>query len=114
MSRIDSGLMKRKLFLAPGLFVDFWKRDFAVAGVDAINPGLAFCVKTTLHCCTIWQLNLVGLAGDRLARLIEQFDFHPVTRCGRTCRLRKGLSTGTRVNERNAGLGGLCQRLGSR
>jgi hypothetical protein len=33
--------LENKSFLAPGFFVDVWKRDFAVAGVDAISPGLA-------------------------------------------------------------------------
>jgi hypothetical protein len=85
----ESKRMEWRLFFAPGFFVDIWKRDFAVAGVDAIDSCLALRIKITLLCRTVRKLDLVGLAGDRLAGFIEQFDFNPVA-ClgsGRTCRL---------------------------
>jgi hypothetical protein len=82
--------LEKELFFAPGFFVDIWKRNLTVAGVDAVNPGLAFRIKVALCCGTIRKLNLVGLARDWFARLIEEFDFHPVAglRRGRTCRIR--------------------------
>jgi hypothetical protein len=81
--------LKKELFLAPGFFVDIWERDFAIAGVDALDSGLAFCIKVSLRRGTVREFDLILFAWDGLACLIEQFHFHPVTSwCGRTCRVR--------------------------
>jgi hypothetical protein len=80
--------LTKELFFAPGFFVDIGKRDFAVARVDAIDSCLAVSIKISLRRGTVRKLDLIWLAGDRLAGLIEQFDFNPVTgSCGRTCRV---------------------------
>ena len=63
--------MTRKLFFAPGFFVDIGKCNFAVAGVDAVDSGLAFSIKITLRSRTVWKLYLVLLTGDRFSNLIE-------------------------------------------
>lgn len=75
----------------PGFFVDIGKRDFAVAGVDAVDSRLTLPIEITLGGGTVRKLDLVLLAGDGLAGgFIEEFDFDPVSglRCGRTCRIR--------------------------
>jgi hypothetical protein len=41
--------LEKESFFAPGFFVDIGKRDFAIAGVDAIDSGLAFCIKVSLR-----------------------------------------------------------------
>jgi hypothetical protein len=41
MTREESQSLARNLFLVPGFFVDIWKRNLAVAGVDAVNSCLA-------------------------------------------------------------------------
>jgi hypothetical protein len=80
--------LRNKLLFAPGFFVNIWKRNFAVAWIDAVDSGLAFSVKGALRRRTVGKLDLVGLAGNWLACLVEQFDFNPVTgMCGRTCRI---------------------------
>jgi hypothetical protein len=87
-TREKSNTPEKRLLLAPGFFVDIWKRDFAIAGIDAIDSCLTFCIKVSLRRGTVRKLDLILLAGDGLAGLIEQFDFNPVTGlCGRTCRV---------------------------
>jgi len=73
----------------PRLLVDIRERDFAVAGVDAVDARLPLRIEIALLYRTIWELDLVGLAGNGLARLIEEFDLDPVTGLGRsrTCRV---------------------------
>jgi hypothetical protein len=84
----QSKCKKRRSFFVPGFFVDIWERDFAVAGVDAIDPCLAFCIKISLRRWTVREFDLILLARDGLARLVKQFDFNPVASlCGRTCRV---------------------------
>jgi|HubBroStandDraft_6_1064221.scaffolds.fasta_scaffold4056937_1 hypothetical protein len=41
-------LIKKISFLVPGFFVDIGKRDFAIAGIDAIDSCLAFPIKVSL------------------------------------------------------------------
>jgi hypothetical protein len=89
MTPKDFRSLEKKSFLPPGFFVDVWKRDFAVARVDAIDSCLAVSIKISLRRGTVRKLDLILLAGDRLAGLIEQFNFNPVAGlCGRTCRVR--------------------------
>jgi hypothetical protein len=89
MTPKDFKSVEKQSFFAPGFFVDIWKRDFAIARVDAIDSGLAVCIKVSLSGGTVRKLDLILLAGDRIASLIEEFDFHPVAGlCGRTCRVR--------------------------
>jgi hypothetical protein len=71
----------------PGFFVNIWKRDFAIARVDALDAGLALGIQSALRCGTVGKFDLIGLVGHRFAGLIEQFDFDPVARSGRTCRV---------------------------
>jgi hypothetical protein len=80
---------ERESFFAPGFFVDIRERNLAIAGVDAVDSGLAFSVKVALRGGTVREFDLVLFAGDGFAGLIEKFDFNPVTGLGgRTCRLR--------------------------
>jgi hypothetical protein len=73
----------------PSFLVDIWERDFAIAGVDAVDSCLAFSIEASLRGGTVREFDLVLLAGDGLAGLIEEFDFNPVTGLGgRTCRVR--------------------------
>ena len=77
----------RELFFAPRFFVNIRKRDFAIAGIDAIDSRLTLPIEIALGGGTVRKLDLVLLAGDGLAGFIEQFDFDPVTGwSGRTCR----------------------------
>jgi hypothetical protein len=79
--------MEKELFFAPRLFVNIGKRDFAIAGVDAVDSSLTLPIEIALGGGTVRKLDLVLLAGNRLAGLIEEFDFDPVTGwSGRTCR----------------------------
>jgi hypothetical protein len=80
--------LEKELFFAPRLFVNIGKRDFAIAGVDAVDSRLTLPIEITLRSGTVRKLDLVLLAGDGLAGgFIEEFDFDPVTSLGgRTCR----------------------------
>ena len=104
-----------RLFLAPRLFVEIGKRNFAISLIDSVHASAALRVQETFRFGAVRSRDAILLIGDGLALFIEQFDFNPVT-CfffGRTCRIRQGLSTGTRLNERNAGLRGSGQGHGS-
>lgn len=71
----------------PRLFIDIGKRDFAIAGIDAVGSCLAFAIEIALGGGTVRKLDLVLLVGDGLTGFIEEFDFDPVTGwSGRTCR----------------------------
>jgi hypothetical protein len=84
-------------FFVPGFLINIGKRDLAIAGVDALHAREPLGIKIALHGGTIGELNYVGLANNRLTRLIKQFDLDPGSlgriddfgrfSSGRTCRV---------------------------
>ena len=63
--------LEKESFFAPRLFVNIGKRDFAIAGIDAVGSCLAFAIEIALGGGTVRKLDLVLLAGNGLTGFIE-------------------------------------------
>jgi len=63
--------LEKQLFFVPRLFVNIGKRDFAIAGIDAVDSSLPLPIEIALGGGTVRKLDLVWLTGDGLTSFIE-------------------------------------------